>query len=487
MVSPSSGSRKRSPSPRRRPPGAKTAAASGVLTRIGSRMSKMCACSAFSGTPPRASAAAGAARSAAGSEPQRSIAAARPAGEPYAPTDAGPMLKTCAASPKDTSTGRRSARCARSAPRPGASTKKSSRVGSSPAPATRRYPPAPGPVSSGSATRDASTAATAASTAFPPSRSTRAPASAVIGWPAATMPVGSALTARMMARTRCAVDWRAAVSGADDSQAFKDFETAGWSANAARYGDLTGRITAHVADALLDAAGVKAGTRVLDVGCGRGDLCAAAAARGARPLGVDLAEGMIDAAREAHPALEFRRGDAEHLPLERATFDAALAACVVNHLPHAERGAAELRRVLVPGGRVAVAMWGPPERVEFLGLFDEAMRAAHINRELAFPPGPSAFRFSDAAELRGLLEGAGFGDVAIEEVAFRFAIADLDELWQGVQTGSVRTAAQLRALDDDELARVRGALDDLLEERRSTGGLELETAVNIASGVSPAA
>ena len=278
------------------------------------------------------------------------------------------------------------------------------------------------------------------------------------------------------------------VSGADDSQAFKDFETAGWNANAPRYGDLTGRITAHVADALLDAASVGAGTRVVDVGCGRGDLCAAAAARGARPVGVDLAEGMLDAARAAHPDVEFRAGDAEDLPFERASFDAALAAFVVNHLPRAERGAAELRRVLVPGGRAAVAMWGRPERVEFLGLFDEAMRAAHINRELAFPPGPAAFRFSDPSELRGLLEGAGLEDVTIEEVAFRYAISDVDELWEGVQTGSVRTAAQLRALDDDELARVRGALDELLEDRRSTGGLvELETAVNIASGISPAA
>ena len=70
---------------------------------------------------------------------------------------------------------------------------------------------------------------------------------------------------------------------------------------------------------------------------------------------------------------------------------------------------------------------------------------------------------------------------------FTYTIADLDELWDGVLTGSVRTAAQLRALDDDERARVRGALDDLLEERRSTGGLALETAVKIASGVSPGA
>jgi SAM-dependent methyltransferase len=298
------------------------------------------------------------------------------------------------------------------------------------------------------------------------------------------MPVGFALTARMMAKAR-RVDCRAPMGGADDSRAFKDFEAAGWSGNAPGYGRLTGRITARVADAVLDAAGVRSGARVLDVGCGHGDLCAAAAARGAAALGVDLADGMLAAAREAHPALEFRRADAEDLPFPDASFDAALAAFLVNHLPRPERGAAELRRVVAPGGRVAVAMWDRPERVEFLGLFDAAMLAANINRTLAFPPGPPAFRFADEGELRALLEGAGLHDVRIAPVRFTYAIADLDELWDGVQTGSVRTAAQLRALDDDELARVRGALDDLLEQRRSTGGLELETAVKIASGAVP--
>jgi SAM-dependent methyltransferase len=276
------------------------------------------------------------------------------------------------------------------------------------------------------------------------------------------------------------------VSGADDSQAFKDFEAAGWSANAPGYGALTGRITAHVASTLLDAAAVAASSRVLDVGCGRGDLCAAAAQRGARPVGVDLAEGMVQAAREAHPGLEFRRADAEDLPFADASFDAALGAFVVNHLPRPERAAAELRRVVAPGGRVALAMWDEPERVEFLGLFDAAMDAAHVERGRALPPGPPAYRFADDAALRALLEGAGLDAVGIEAVRFAYAIADLDELWDGVQTGSVRTAAQLRALDDDERARVRRALDRLLEERRSTGGLALETAVKIAVGVSPA-
>jgi SAM-dependent methyltransferase len=275
------------------------------------------------------------------------------------------------------------------------------------------------------------------------------------------------------------------VDGADDSRAFKAFEAAGWSRNAVGYGALTGRITAHAADPLLDAARVADGTAVLDIGCGRGDLCAAAAARGARPTGVDLADGMVAAAREAHPGLAFQVGDAEELPFATAAFDAVLAAFVVNHLPHPERAASEWRRVLAPGGRVAVAMWDQPERVAFLGLLDAAMDAAKVERGLLLPPGPAAYRFADDAELRALLEGAGLDAVEVGAVEFAYTVASLDELWDGVRTGSVRTAAQLRALDDDERARVRGALDELLEQRRSTGGLELETAVKIAVGINP--
>jgi SAM-dependent methyltransferase len=276
------------------------------------------------------------------------------------------------------------------------------------------------------------------------------------------------------------------VHGDDDTQAFKDFEAAGWTANAGGYERLTGRITARVADALLDAAAVGPATRVLDVGCGPGHLCAAAAARGARPTGIDLAAGMLAAARRNHPTLEFHGADAEALPFADGAFDAALAAFVVNHLPRPDDAAAELRRVVAPGGRLAVAMWGAPDRVAFLGLIDEAMRAAGVRPDAAVPPGPPAFRFADDGELRALLEGAGLRDVTVEEIAFTVAVRDAGELWDGVRAGSVRTAAQLHALSDGERAQVRAALDALLEPRHADGGLALETTVKIAAGVSPA-
>ena len=100
------------------------------------------------------------------------------------------MLNTCVASAENSTEMGSSATGSASAwsPRPGAATKKSSRWSSPPGVWTSMNPPAPGPVSGDSVAHDISIAATAASTALPPARSTSAPAAAVSGWPAATTP-----------------------------------------------------------------------------------------------------------------------------------------------------------------------------------------------------------------------------------------------------------------------------------------------------------
>ena len=119
------------------------------------------------------------------------------------------------------------------------------------------------------------------------------------------------------------------MNGNADAEVFKAFEAAGWSANADRYDRLTGRVSASVIEPLLDAAGVGRGTRVLDLGTGPGTMAAVAARRGARPVGVDLAKGMVEVARRLHPELEFVQGDAEALPFPGDGFDAAVAPFVV--------------------------------------------------------------------------------------------------------------------------------------------------------------
>jgi SAM-dependent methyltransferase len=248
--------------------------------------------------------------------------------------------------------------------------------------------------------------------------------------------------------------------------AFKAFEAAGWSARAGTYDALMARATALAIEPLLDAAGVVSGTRVLDVGCGLGTLAAAAAARGATVTGVDLAAGMLAEARRRHTNVEFVLADAEALPFADQAFDVALGAFIVNHLPDPERAAAELRRV---ARTVALAMWGPEEEVGILGLPARAAR----DLDAAIPPGPDANRFTDAGELAALIGGT------ISEIRATLPIASLDELWDGVRGGTVRTAARLAAASPTQRDAVRTHLAELAEPYRTPTGYELPTTIRI--------
>jgi SAM-dependent methyltransferase len=255
------------------------------------------------------------------------------------------------------------------------------------------------------------------------------------------------------------------------ADAFKAFESEGWSARAGTYDALMARATALAAEPLLDAAGVAAGVRVLDVGCGLGALAAAAASRGAVVTGVDLAEGMLAEARRRHPAIEFVHGDAEALPFADGAFDVALGAFVVNHLPHPERAAAELARV---ASRVALAMWGPEDEVAILGLPARAAAGLEAN----VPPGPDSLRFTDADELAALIGGT------IRELRATITVDSLDELWDGVRGGTVRTAARLAAASPEQLTAARTRLAALAEPHREPGGYALPITIRIASGCS---
>jgi SAM-dependent methyltransferase len=251
--------------------------------------------------------------------------------------------------------------------------------------------------------------------------------------------------------------------------AFKAFESEGWSARAGTYDALMARATALAVEPLLDAAGVGPGVRVLDVGCGLGALAAAAAARGAIVTGVDLADGMLAEARRRHPAIEFVHGDAEALPFADGAFDVALGAFVVNHLPHPERAASELARV---ARRVVLAMWGPEDEVAILGLPARAVADLAAN----VPPGPDSLRFADATELTALLGG----DASLTELRTRLHVETLDELWDGVRGGTVRTAARLAAATPEQLAEARSRLATLAEPHRNAAGYALPITIRVA-------
>jgi len=112
------------------------------------------------------------------------------------------------------------------------------------------------------------------------------------------------------------------------------------------------------ADALVNAVAPKPGDRVLDVAAGTGNVAVRAVARGAQVTACDIAPRMVQLGRErTGPEVQWFEADVENLPLPDATLDVALSAFGLIFAPRPEVALAQLRRVLVPGGRLALTAW----------------------------------------------------------------------------------------------------------------------------------
>jgi demethylmenaquinone methyltransferase / 2-methoxy-6-polyprenyl-1,4-benzoquinol methylase len=165
------------------------------------------------------------------------------------------------------------------------------------------------------------------------------------------------------------------------------------------------------------AAVVRPGDRVLDVCCGTGDLAVAALRAGGRVTGLDFSEPMLERARRKSPAIEWVCGDALASPFADGSFDAATVAFGVRNLDDLERGLAELRRVLRPGGRLAIleitrprGLLAPFYRLWFDGVVPLLGKALPGGSAYTYLPA-SVRRFPGPEELAELVRKNGFDDV----------------------------------------------------------------------------
>jgi demethylmenaquinone methyltransferase / 2-methoxy-6-polyprenyl-1,4-benzoquinol methylase len=162
---------------------------------------------------------------------------------------------------------------------------------------------------------------------------------------------------------------------------------------------------------------VRPGDRVLDACCGTGDLALACARAGGRVTGLDFSEPMLERARVKSSAVEWVQGDALTLPFEDGSFDAATVGFGVRNLENLERGLAELRRVLRPGGRLGVLEITRPRGAlaPFYRLWFERgvpLVGRVVSGSSAYTYLPASVRrFPGPEELAGLLREAGFGEV----------------------------------------------------------------------------
>ena len=265
-----------------------------------------------------------------------------------------------------------------------------------------------------------------------------------------------------------------------DPQAIRAFEHQAWQGVAVRYGGTFAAATTIFVDALLDAAGAGAQTRVLDVCCGPGYVAGAAAARGAAATGLDFSTAMLEIARAAHPRLDFAQGDAEALPFPDRSFGAAVSNFGIHHVPRPDAALAEMHRVLVPGGRAAFTTWPRPDSNPPWQLLFDAIRR-HGNLAAARAPPPSGSINGEEA-CRAALATAGFGDVATRVVRREWPVGSAQELVAALVNGTARTAALINAQDPAALPAIEAHMAERAERYRQGDALRIPIASILAWG-----
>lgn len=234
----------------------------------------------------------------------------------------------------------------------------------------------------------------------------------------------------------------------------------GWDLAADGYEQLWGLQLAGVQQGLAAAAALAPGERVLDLACGTGrvtDLAAAAVGSGGRVLGVDLSQRMVDVARRgARSNTDFARMDAQQLALPEASFDVVLCSLGLMYLPDPAQALREAMRVLRPGGRLVLSVWGERSRCGWAPLFE--IVDAEVSSEVC----PLFFSLGQRDALARLCESLGLLHVQEQRQTTALHFADGNQACAAAFAGgpvalawsrftaATRQRVQVRYLDELE-------------------------------------
>lgn len=223
-----------------------------------------------------------------------------------------------------------------------------------------------------------------------------------------------------------------------------------------------------MSERLVELLDPQPGETVLDLAAGPGDTGFLALPRlrpGGRLLTTDVAPEMLAAARRRAAELgvspdevSFAVEDAAELSLADASVDGVLCRWGLMLVPDMDAAAGEIARVLRPGGRVATAVWGDPERNEWLTAAGRAALELDPTKR-PDPDAPGPFRLSGEARLGGLLEGASLVVEAVENVAVTWRAPTLDSWWDVVGDTSRMVSQLVAGLSDEQVAELRAGAE----------------------------
>jgi SAM-dependent methyltransferase len=217
------------------------------------------------------------------------------------------------------------------------------------------------------------------------------------------------------------------------------------------YDRFMGRYSVHLSAQLADLAGIAAGQRVLDVGCGPGALTAELVRRvgAAAVAAADPSEPFVAAARERNPGVDVRRAAAESLPFEDDAFDAALAQLVVHFMRDPIAGLTEMARVTRAGGVVAACVWDHAGQGPHTLFWDAARE---LDPDVG---GEAALAGARQGHLAQLFGDAGLREIEEDKLSISVAHPSFEEWWAPYTMGVGPAGAYVAGLDATRQATLR--------------------------------
>lgn len=240
----------------------------------------------------------------------------------------------------------------------------------------------------------------------------------------------------------------------------------------------------------LRRAGMRTGMRFLDVAAGSGALSIPAARLGAQVVAIDQSARMLELldhrARSEGLAIETTVMDGHALELADSSFDMAGSQFGVMLFPDMPKGISEMARVIKPGGRVLMTVYGDPRKIDFLGFLVRAVQS--VRPDFSGPPmdpPPLPFQLQNPNKLSDELAAVGLTDVEVETITETTEFRSGQELWDWLVYSNpiVETVLGSLSLTNDERGLVQRALDRIVRERANgPGAAKLTNPINIGIG-----
>ena len=245
-------------------------------------------------------------------------------------------------------------------------------------------------------------------------------------------------------------------------------------------------LTKPVSDRLIERLDPQPGDTILELAAGIGETGFEAARRvgdSGRLISSDFAPKMVEAANRRAERLgltnvEFRVLDAESMELDDSSVDGVVAR--FGYMLMADPAAAlrETKRVLRDAGRLAFAVWGPPDQNNW-AFIPGATLVEFGHMPPPEPGAPGIFAMGDEGRIRELVKAAGFGEPQIEQVTVQWNYTDAAEHWEKTLRLAAPIADAVEALDRQERERVRATVAERVEAATAEGGPGLDGVVHV--------